>query len=276
MKPITIAAAMAQARWSGLNRLDAQLLLADALACSRTWVLTHDDTELDSAVAERFASQAKRRASGEPIAYLLGKKEFHGLMLHVSPDVLVPRPDTEVLVDWALELLCTELASIVRPSVLDLGTGSGAIALAVKNAYHRASVTASDSSVAALEVARANAERLGLDVAFGGGSWWQQLRGQRFHLVLSNPPYIAAGDPHLQALTHEPSLALTSGKDGLSALNDIIDGARDHLAPCGWLLLEHGPDQGSAVRSKLTNLGFLSVQTRCDLAGRPRCTGAHL
>ena len=276
MKPVTVATVMAQARKSGLDRLDAQLLLADVLACSRTWVLAHDDAELDPGAADRFAALAKRRASGEPTAYLLGKKEFFGLMLQVSPKVLVPRPDTEVLVEWALELLRTELASCPTPSVLDLGTGSGAIALAVKSGCSRASVTATDVSPDALSVARANAQRLGLQVLLGVGSWWQHLEEHRFHLVLSNPPYIPQGDPHLQALTHEPTLALTAGDDGLSALNEIAGGARAHLEPCGWLLLEHGPGQASAVRGRMRDLGFADVQTRRDLAGRARCTGAHL
>jgi release factor glutamine methyltransferase len=190
--------------------------------------------------------------------------------------VLVPRPETEMLVDWALELLQTEFASLAQPRVLDLGTGSGAIALAVKQACADAALTATDADLGALEVARTNARRLGLDVSFRVGSWWRPLQGQRFHLVLGNPPYVAADDPHLRALTHEPRSALTPGVEGLSALHDIIDGAAGHLEPGAWLLLEHGFDQASAVRTRLTDLGFLRVQTRCDLAGQPRCTGAHL
>jgi release factor glutamine methyltransferase len=272
---LTVAKALARAKECGVDRLDAQLLLTRVLVCPRSWVLAHDDAELEATASQTFLSHLARRSCGEPLAYLLGEKEFRGLTLHVNSSVLVPRPDTELLVDWALELLQGVLA-VARPKVLDLGTGSGAIALAIKQTHSSASITAFDASPAALEVARANAQRLDLDVTFGQGSWWQSLQGQRFHLVVSNPPYIAAADPHLDALAHEPRLALTPGGDGLGALHEIIDGAPGHLEPGGWLLLEHGFDQGDAVRSRLTDLGFLGVQTRCDLAGQPRCTGAHL
>ena len=247
------------------------MLLADTLACPRTWLLAHDDAELNEAQAARLRSHFTRRASGEPLAYLLGEKEFHGLMLQVNSNVLVPRPDTEVLVDWALELL----AAGARTSVVDLGTGSGAIALAVKHAHPAASLFATDVSTAALELARANAHRLALDVEFAEGSWWHAVPQRRFHLVLSNPPYIAAGDAHLAALTHEPTLALTPGGDGLGALRCIVDGATAHLEPGGWLLLEHGFDQADAVQALLRDQGFAGIQTRHDIAGQPRCSGGH-
>ena len=272
---LTVAAALRQAKALDVDRLDAQLLLAHLLARPRSWLLAHDDAALSAAQADALQAMFARRASGEPLAYLLGEKEFHGLMLRVNPDVLVPRPDTELLVDWALELLAREWPGVASPHVVDLGTGSGAIALAVKHAQPAAAVVATDVSAAALQQATSNADRLGLDVTLLAGSWWAVLEGQRFDLVLSNPPYIAADDPHLDALGHEPRLALTPGGDGLSALRQIIGGAPDHLEPGGWLLLEHGYDQAEAVGNLLRDRGFDGVETRCDLGGQPRCTGAR-
>ncbi len=269
--PLSVAQALLEARGLGVDRLDTLMLLADTLACSRTWLLAHDDAALSAEQSARLRARLARRAAGEPLAYLLGEKEFHGLVLQVDANVLVPRPDTEVLVDWALELL----AGAPDRSVVDLGTGSGAIALAVKQAQPTATVLATDLSAAALGVARANANRLALDVEFIEGSWWQAVPRRRFHLVLSNPPYIAGGDEHLAALSHEPTLALTPGGDGLDALSCIVAGAAAHLEPGGWLLLEHGFDQGDAVQALLHEHGFGAIQTRRDLAGRPRCTGAH-
>jgi release factor glutamine methyltransferase len=271
----SVAAALARARAMGVDRLDAQLLLALVLACPRSWLLAHDDVVLDTDQTLQFQGILTRRADGEPLAYLLGEKEFHGLTLQVNPDVLVPRPDTEVLVDWAIELLADELARFERPAVVDLGTGSGAIALAVKSRQPGAAVCGTDNSRAALVVARGNALRLRLDVAFLQGSWWQPVQGRRFHLALSNPPYIAAADPHLNALRYEPSSALTPGGDGLDALRQIVRGARQHLLAGGWLLLEHGYDQAEAVQRLLRDQGFRAVGTRRDLGGQPRCTGAQ-
>ena len=271
----SVAAALARARAMGVDRLDAQLLLALVLACPRSWLLAHDDVVLDNDQTLQFQGLLVRRADGEPLAYLLGEKEFHGLTLQVNPDVLVPRPDTEVLVDWAIELLADELARFERPAVVDLGTGSGAIALAVKSRQPGAAVCGTDNSPAALVVARGNALRLSLDVAFLQGSWWQPVQGRRFRLALSNPPYIAAADPHLNALRHEPSSALTPGGDGLDALRQIVRGARQHLLTGGWLLLEHGYDQAEAVQRLLRDQGFRAVETRRDLGGQPRCTGAQ-
>jgi len=269
----TIASALAQARRQGLERLDAQLLLARVLQRPRTWLLAHDEEALTPAQQQAFAAWCRRRADGEPLAYLLGEREFHGLTLQVGPAVLVPRPDTETLVDWALELLRAPLAD--EPEVADLGTGSGAIALAIKHRHPRARVAGVERSLPALEVAQANAARLGLAVEWLSGDWWQPLAGRRFHLVASNPPYIAEADPHLLALRHEPAEALTPGADGLSALACVIAGAPGHLHAGGWLLLEHGQDQGDAVRRLLACAGFTAVATRCDLAGRPRCSGGH-
>jgi len=270
---LNVALALAEAKARGVDRLDAQLLLAHALACDRSWLLAHDDTPLTPAVAAGFRADVCRRADGEPLAYLVGERDFHGLALKVNAGVLVPRPETEGLVDWGLELLTRHLPGPAR--VLDLGTGSGAIALAVKHACAAAQVEALDVSAEALDVARANARRLGLDIGFHRGDWWSVLNGERFHLVLSNPPYIRPGDPHLPALRHEPQLALTAEANGLAALQAIVAGAADHLLTGGWLLLEHGHDQAAEVQALLRQHGFLDVQTRADLAGVPRCTGGH-
>ncbi len=270
---LTVAGALGDAKAAGLDRLDAQLLLVHVLTQPRTWLFAHDDAALDATQRQAFGALCVRRTAGEPLAYLVGEKAFHGLVLQVDANVLVPRPDTEVLVDWAIELLAGADAGAKQARVVDLGTGSGAIALAVKHACSGASVLATDISEAALSIARANAKRLGLDVAMQPGAWWQALDGQRFDLVLSNPPYIAGGDPHLAALRHEPLLALTPGGDGLDALREIAARANEHLAPGGWLLLEHGWDQADAVTSLLRAQGFVDIQTRRDLGRRPRCTG---
>lgn len=275
----TLAQALARAQAAGLDRLDAQLLLGHVLGVAagqaRTWLIAHDGDALPAAHDAAYAALCARRAAGEPLAYLVGEREFHGLALRVSPAVLVPRPDTETLVDWALELLDGELAGRATPVVVDLGTGSGAIALAVQHGHPAAQVSAVDLSPEALAVAQDNARRLGLAVTFHAGSWWQPLAGRRFDLVLSNPPYIAGGDPHLAALAHEPPLALTPGGDGLDALRAIVAGAPGHLRPGAWLLLEHGFDQAQAVAALLRAQGFDAVQTRHDLPGQPRCTGGR-
>ena len=226
---LTVAQALAWAQAQSLDRLDAQLLLGHLLQQGRGWLIAHDDQPLPAAMALAFAEGCQRRVAGEPLAYVLGEREFHGLTLQVSPAVLVPRPDTETLVDWALELLPT--LATARPRVIDLGTGSGAIALAVAHRHPTASVIATDLSPDALAVARTNAQRLGLPVAFAEGAWWAAVPADaRYHLVLSNPPYIAGDDAHLPALRHEPLLALTPGGDGLGALRVIVAGAPPHLA----------------------------------------------
>lgn len=271
----TVAAVMAQARTLGVDRLDAQRLLARAFACPRSWLLAHDEAVLSAAQWVALHAELIRRAGGEPLAYIVGEQEFHGLQLQVTRDVLVPRSDTEVLVDWALELLGAAAPRFETPKVVDLGTGSGAIALAVKYRCPGAVVTASDASAAALQVAQANARRLGLAIETLIGSWCEPLARRRFDLILSNPPYIAAGDAHLAALKHEPTLALTPGGDGLDALRTIARGATTHIEPGGWLLLEHGFDQHEAVQAMLRDQGFAAVQTRNDLGGQPRCTGGH-
>jgi release factor glutamine methyltransferase len=272
----TVGAAMAQARGLGVARLDAQLLLARVLQQARSWLIAHDEAALSAAQYTAFMAGCRRCAEGEPMAYLLGEREFYGLMLRVTPAVLVPRPDTETLVDWALELLRGELAKEPVARVADLGTGSGAVAVALKHGHPNASVCAVDISAAAIEVARANASLHRLAVEFRVGDWWQPLQGQRFHLVVGNPPYVAVDDPHMAGLRHEPAQALTSGADGLSAIRQIVRQAPQHLMPGGWLLLEHGHEQSEAVRDCLGEAGFVALQTRTDLALRPRCSGGRL
>jgi len=257
------------ARRRGVDRLDAQLLLCHLLTVDRAWLIGHDDHMLTGAQALLLEDGLRRRVDGEPLAYIVGRKEFHGLDLRVTPDTLVPRPDTEVIVDWAIELLGGRPAA----RVIDLGTGSGAIALAVKKSVPDARVEAVERSAGALAVAQDNARRLGLDIGWHAGDWFAPVVGERFDLVLSNPPYIAEGDSHLSALTHEPNSALTAGPDGLYDLRAIIAAAPDHLVPGAWLLLEHGYDQAEAVATLLRERGFANVRLRLDLGGQPRVTG---
>ncbi len=275
----TVRDALAYAHALGVPRLDAQVLLAHQLGTSRTRLIAHDEAGLPDAVGRRFTEGCAQLAAGMPVAYLTGQREFHGLVLHVSPAVLIPRADTETLVDWALALLAGPLASLPRPRVADLGTGSGAIALAVQAGCPRAQVTAVDLSPDALAVARANAAALDLPgdvpVEWLQGDWWAPLAGRRFDLLLSNPPYVASGDPHLAALRHEPSLALVAGEDGLDALSHLAIHAADHLDPGGWMLLEHGWQQGAEVQALLASHGFEAIRTAADIEGRPRCTGGR-
>ena len=269
----SIATTLTQAQAQGLARIDAQMLLLHVLnrpAHDRAWLLVHDGDRVDAGALARYQALCARRAAGEPVAYLTGTKEFHGLALHVDARVLDPRPDTETLVDWALELL----APLPAPRVADLGTGSGAIALALQHQRPDAQVLAIDASAGALAVARANAERLRLPVRFAQGDWLQGIEGP-FDAIVSNPPYIPAHDPHLAALTHEPLAALASGADGLDDIRAIAAQAPARLAPGGWLLLEHGWDQAEAVQALLRAAGFTQVHSRHDLAGIARCTGGQ-
>ena len=277
---MTCAQALAAARAAGLERLDAQLLLLHALgkpAEARAWLLAHDSDALAPEAARQFAALSQRRADGEPLAYIVGRKEFFGLDLHVDGRVLVPRPDTETLVDWALEVLLAPAMPSV-PAIADLGTGSGAIALALAQQLQAAgrpfTVLAVDASTDALAVAHSNAERLALPVQFLESSWLQAVNS-KFHLIASNPPYIANADPHLAALMHEPLQALTAGADGLDDIRQIVAQAPSHLQPGGWLLLEHGYDQAEQVRELLIRQGFAQVQSRQDLAGIERCSGGQ-
>ena len=270
---LTLVDALNYARTQGLARIDAQVLLLHTLGRpvhDRAWLLAHDTDALPVAASAAFQALCQRRAEGEPVAYLTGIKEFYGLPLQVDARVLDPRPDTEILVDWALEVLPTSTA----PQVLDLGTGSGAIALALQHQRPDAQVLAVDASPDALTVAQANAQRLGLAVQFQHGHWLQGVSGL-FDAIVSNPPYIASADPHLAALQHEPLQALASGPDGLDDIRQIVAQAPEHLRPGGWLLLEHGWDQAASVRALLAAVGLCEVQSRYDLAGTERCTGAR-
>ena len=268
----TVRGALADARARGIALLDAQLLLARALATTRTALIADDERRLAREEDERWSAWLSRRAGGEPLAYLLGEKEFHGLVLEVNADVLVPRPETELVVDWAVELI----GSASAPAVVDLGTGSGAIALAIKRLRPAAHVTATDASAEALAVARRNAARSGLAIELVEGSWWGAVAARRFDVAVANPPYVAAGDPHLGELRHEPLVALTPGGDGLDALRAIADGAPHHLFTGGWLVVEHGFDQGPATRRLLAEAGLIDVETRRDLAGLERATAGRL
>lgn len=275
---ITIGQAISASLETGIDRLDAQLLMLHALHMDperRTWLLAHDDDMLAAEVSYQFVANVARRANGEPLAYITGTKEFFGLPLRVDARVLVPRPDTETLVEWALELAPEKDAR-----VMDLGTGSGAIALALKHARPSWEVHALDASRDALAVAQANATHLGLALQFHQGNWLSQLPLEAdalpsFSLIVSNPPYIEIHDPHLPALVHEPVQALVSGPDGLDDLRLIIRQAPAHLQDQAWLILEHGYDQAGAVRQLLLAAGFRQVQSRRDLAGIERCSGGQ-
>ncbi len=273
----TVAQALTQARTLGLDRIDAQMLLLHALAhpdAGRAWLLAHDTDVLAPEVHAQFLALCQRRAAGEPVAYLTGRKEFYGLPLHIDARVLDPRPDTETLVDWALEVIAAQTAPQSPPRIVDLGTGSGAIALALQHQRPAAQVLAVDASPDALAVAQANAQRLALPVQFVQSHWLAGVDGL-FDAIVSNPPYIPAHDPHLAALTHEPLQALASGNDGLQDIRQIVEQAPRHLKPGGWLLLEHGHDQAEAVGALLRAQGFARVQSRNDLAGIARCTGGQ-
>lgn len=247
---------------------DCAHLLALALGVPRTWLLTHGAQVLDAAVMQRFEALLARRLAGEPMAYLRGTQGFWTLELEVTPDVLVPRPETELLVELAL----TRMGE--RGALVDLGTGSAAIALALKSERPGWHITATDRSAAALAVATRNAARLGLDVECLHGDWYVPLAGRRFDIIVSNPPYVAPDDPCLagDGLRHEPRTALAAADAGLADLAVITIGAAAHLAPGGWLLLEHGTTQGEAVCALLTAGGFKAVETHADLAGHPRVT----
>jgi len=258
------------------------MLLEHASGRSRSWLIAHGDEPASAQTAKHFFALAERRTrAGEPIAYLTGVREFHSLRLEVSAAVLIPRPETELLVDRTLELIVknNEPPGADTP-ILELGTGSGAIALAIAAERPRVRIFATDRSAAALDQARANASQLALDsrIEWRLGDWWEAVhKTERFGLILANPPYIAQDDPHLFQgdLRHEPIEALASGEDGLDAIRTIVKGAGAHLIDWGWLLLEHGFDQGERVRALLDAAGFDSVCTLRDLQGRERMTQAQ-
>jgi release factor glutamine methyltransferase len=250
-------------------RVDGLAILALALGKSRGFLLAHDEAEIGPRDQARFDELFGRRARGEPLAYLTGRRAFWTLELAVSPATLVPRPETELLVEQALRMLPAPAAR-----VLDLGTGSGAIALALASERPRWSVWATDLDPPALRVAEQNAVQLGIDVRFLTGDWYAPVAGMRFHLIVSNPPYIHAGDPCLDAdgLRYEPRAALSSGPDGLEALRVVIGEAPRHLLSGGALACEHGAAQGEAVRELFLHAGFSDVQSERDLAGLERVT----
>lgn len=254
---------------AGIDALDARILIAHALGYSRVQLITRSKDELSEPQASAALALLERRRQGEPVAYLTGEREFYGLSFETTPDVLIPRPDTELLVELAIGRLPA------GGSVLDLGTGSGAIAVAIAHARGDARVSAADVSDAALAVARRNALRHAAQVSFVHSDWYANVTGE-FDLIVSNPPYIAAHDTHLSEgdLRFEPRGALTDGGNGLSDLAAIIAGAPAHLHTGGWLLLEHGYDQAAAVRSMLAEAGWLHVQSWQDLAGIERVSGA--
>ncbi|HET7268700.1 MAG TPA: peptide chain release factor N(5)-glutamine methyltransferase [Oleiagrimonas sp.] len=257
-----------------IDRFDAEILLVYALHRDRAWLFAHAGDAVDAAACERFRTLSARRAAGEPVAYLTGRKGFWTLDLDVTPATLIPRPETELLVEQALARLPVDEPC----SVVDLGTGSGAVALAIASERPSACVLATDASADALAVARGNAERLELrNVRFVEGDWLAPLAGQCFDMVVSNPPYIEAGDAHLQQgdLRFEPAAALASGTDGLDAIRSIVRDARQRLHPGGWLLFEHGWDQGDAARELLSDASYIDVFTERDLEQRDRVSGAR-
>jgi release factor glutamine methyltransferase len=255
-------------RDSGIDAREARLLLAAATGCSEASVLAHPEKSLLEQEKNQFLEMTARRIAGEPIAYILGHKEFYGLELTVNSAVLIPRPETELLVDLALDR---------NPaSVLDVGTGSGAIALAIKRHRPDARVVATDASAAALEVARRNAARFNLEVDLRHGRWFEPVAGERFEAIISNPPYVVVGDPHLAALPYEPRLALLGGADGLDGFRVLAREAPAHLLPGGWLLVEHGEGQHEAVRALLEAAGLETTASWPDLAGIPRVSGGKL
>jgi len=252
-------------------RLDAELLLAHALGQSRSYLHAWPERLLTDQQVQIFATLVARRVAGEPIAHILGRREFWSLDLEITPATLIPRPETELLVELALSRIPVEAAW----EIVDLGTGSGAIALAVARERPRSHVTAIDVSASALAVARDNAQRLAIgNVVFQQGAWYAGLGQQHYDVILSNPPYIRADDPHLQQgdVRFEPLGALVSGTDGLDDLRIIVACAPDHLRPGGWLLVEHGYDQDEAVRRLLVDVGLIEIQSVNDLAGHPRVT----
>jgi release factor glutamine methyltransferase len=253
-------------------RLDAELLLARSLDVARSFLFAHPDETMDPAAAKRFRDVVARRADGMPMAYITGEKEFWSLSLVVNPATLVPRPETELLVEQAL----LRIPRRAGMQVLDLGTGSGAIALAIATERPLSRVVATDLSAEALSVARLNARQLALaNVEFVAGSWTEPVAGRHFDLVVSNPPYVASGDPHLAALGHEPAMALAAGVDGLDAIRAIAASASSVLRPGGEILIEHGAGQAGDVARLLRRNGWTDTRAVVDLSGQPRVTAAR-
>lgn len=259
-----------------IDRLDARLLLEHVCGCSHADLIARPELEITESRATRLEELLRRRESGEPLAYLLGSAWFCGLEFNVGPAVLIPRPDTEVLVNVAAE----KAIALESPAIVDLGTGSGIVAILIARLCPRAQVTAVDVSSVALDVARVNAQRHGVNIRFREGDWYAPLGDERFDLIVSNPPYVVAGDPHLQqnGLPFEPIQALTDGivgGDGLACIRRLIDGASAHLHTGGWLLMEHGYDQAVEVRRLLAQAGFDEVASWRDSAGIERVSGGR-
>lgn len=254
--------------------LDADCLLCAVLSCTRTYLRTWPEQELTPEQVAQVEQFAVRREQGEPVAYILGVREFWSLPLQVSPATLIPRPDTEALVEWALTLLSEQGQG---QKALDLGTGTGAIALALKSEFPALAMWALEREPAALDLARRNAARLGFSVNFLASNWFSALNERNFQLIVSNPPYIDAADPHLAQgdVRFEPHSALVADEDGLADIRQIIDQAPEYLAAGGWLLLEHGWQQAEAVRDLLSSRGFQAVTTRADLGGQDRVSGGQ-
>ena len=264
----TVSRALAM---SGLVPIEARILLAHVVERDRAWLAAHGDSELTVQQAKAFDALTRRRHSGEPVAYLTGRREFHGLDLEITPEVLIPRPETELLVELAL--IRIGKADPVR--VLDLGSGSGAVALAIAHLRPAVRVLGVDVSPAAIALARRNAERLQIpNTEFIESDWFERVPRSAFEVIVANPPYVAEGDPHLSQgdLRFEPAGALRGGVDGLRAIRAIVANAGGYLASPGWLLFEHGHDHADAVQALLRDAGFADVQSRRDLAGIPRVT----
>jgi len=268
----SIAGALAAARQS-IPIAEARLLLRHVLGAGAAWLEAHRDDPLPRSAAEAFAALVERRAGGEPVAYLLGFREFYGREFSVTPDVLIPRPETELLVELARE----KVGAGETANTLDLGTGSGCVAITLALEIPGARVAAADFSPAARAVARANATLLGAKVSFVESDWFSGFAGQRFDVIVSNPPYVAAGDPHLSEgdLRFEPPSALACGADGLDAIRRIVGDAPRYLVPGGWLLFEHGYDQTDALRELLAAAGFADIEQHRDLAGIVRVSGGR-
>jgi release factor glutamine methyltransferase len=271
---LTVAEALKRAR-ERIHPLDARVLLCQAIGRAAAYVIAHPEATLDIAQERRYLELVQRRAAGEPAAYLTGEREFYGRGFVVTSAVLIPRPETELLVELAL----ARIPPHAPTRVLDLGTGSGCIALTIASERSHAAVCGIDLSRQALDVAEENRGTLGVSNAiFRRGDWYSPVADERFDLIVSNPPYVATGDPHLAIpeLRHEPPSALEAGEDGLKCIRAIVAGARPHLLPGGWLLIEHGYDQGAAVRALLEAHGYAAVFGARDLAGIERVAGGRL
>jgi release factor glutamine methyltransferase len=258
-----------------IGKVDARLLLQHVLNVSHAFLLTHPDRILTSQQAEDFFRLVKRRIEGMPVAYLMGERAFYDLTFKVTDAVLIPRPETELLVEWALKLMPADRSC----KILDLGTGSGAIAITIAKHRSQSQVTAVDLSADVIAISRWNAKNLGVsNIHFVTGNWFDELLGKRFDLIVSNPPYVAENDPHLQQgdLRFEPQVALSAGEKGLMCIEHIVSAAPRHLVNSGWLLLEHGYDQDAACRQLLAHMDFSNICSYPDLAGIMRVSGGQM